>query len=226
MDKVSSRRISHCSKFSPPICLFWVPGFRGESRNLERGLRADPDSAAIAHPTETIKCKLQLQLVKPAHEPKQFSGPIDVVRQTIQTQGVSGMWKGVGASFIYRTCFAAMFGGTLSLPLLSTFHSPSPRHLVNSTPHGRRIIARTQSSGERLIKVGFELFNRWFKTWNGTRWEMSQGMGNFMAGGLASNMYWLTALRESLNPNSQHTGSHPDHSHSHSHGLNHDHQDK
>jgi hypothetical protein len=26
---------------------------------------------------------------------------------------------------------------------------------------------------------------------------MSPGMGNFMAGGLASNMYWLTALRES-----------------------------
>jgi len=28
---------------------------------------------------------------------------------------------------------------------------------------------------------------------------MSPGMGNFMAGGLASNMYWLTALRESNN---------------------------
>jgi len=36
-----------------------------------------------------------------------------------------------------------------------------------------------------------------FKKWDGTSWEMSPGMGNFMAGGLASNMYWLTALRES-----------------------------
>lgn len=36
-----------------------------------------------------------------------------------------------------------------------------------------------------------------FKKWEGTSWEMSPGMGNFMAGGLASNMYWLTALRES-----------------------------
>jgi solute carrier family 25 carnitine/acylcarnitine transporter 20/29 len=35
-----------------------------------------------------------------------------------------------------------------------------------------------------------------FKKWEGTSWEMSPGMGNFMAGGLASNMYWLTALRE------------------------------
>lgn len=36
-----------------------------------------------------------------------------------------------------------------------------------------------------------------FRKWEGTSWEMSPGMGNFMAGGLASNMYWLTALRES-----------------------------
>jgi solute carrier family 25 carnitine/acylcarnitine transporter 20/29 len=68
-------------------------------------------SAAIAHPTETIKCKLQLQMVQPDHLPRQFAGPVDVVRQTIQGQGITGMWKGVGASFIYRSCFAAMFGG-------------------------------------------------------------------------------------------------------------------
>lgn len=41
------------------------------------------------------------------------------------------------------------------------------------------------------------MFNRMFKTWEGTSWEMSQGMANFMAGGLASNLYWLSALRES-----------------------------
>ena len=69
-------------------------------------------SAAIAHPTETIKCKLQLQLVQPDHLSRQFAGPVDVVRQTINGQGITGMWKGVGASFIYRSCFAAMFGGT------------------------------------------------------------------------------------------------------------------
>jgi solute carrier family 25 carnitine/acylcarnitine transporter 20/29 len=70
------------------------------------------DSAAIAHPTETIKCKLQLQLVQTGALSRQFAGPIDVVRQTVNGQGITGMWKGVGASFIYRSCFAAMFGGT------------------------------------------------------------------------------------------------------------------
>jgi hypothetical protein len=74
------------------------------------------DSAAIAHPTETIKCKLQLQLVQTGALSRQFAGPIDVVRQTVNGQGITGMWKGVGASFIYRSCFAAMFGGTFTHP--------------------------------------------------------------------------------------------------------------
>jgi solute carrier family 25 carnitine/acylcarnitine transporter 20/29 len=95
-----------------------LPRYESVIGSVGEEVRADINSAAIAHPTETIKCKLQLQLVKPAHEPKQFSGPIDVVRQTVQMQGITGMWKGVGASFIYRTCFAAMFGGTSSVSYL------------------------------------------------------------------------------------------------------------
>nr|XP_018266621.1 solute carrier family 25 (mitochondrial carnitine/acylcarnitine transporter), member 20/29 [Kwoniella dejecticola CBS 10117]OBR88779.1 solute carrier family 25 (mitochondrial carnitine/acylcarnitine transporter), member 20/29 [Kwoniella dejecticola CBS 10117] len=115
------------------------------------GLFAGWTNAAIAHPTEVIKCKLQLQLVQPEHIPKQFSGPFDVVRQTVAEQGITGMWRGLGASFIYRSCFAAMFGG-------------------------------------------FEIFNRLFKSFDGTRWEMSTELANFLAGGMASNMYWFTAL--------------------------------
>lgn len=76
------------------------------------------DSATVAHPTETIKCKLQLQLVRPANIPREFSGPIDVVKQTIQVQGVTGMFKGLGASFMYRSSFVAMFGGTCLHPLV------------------------------------------------------------------------------------------------------------
>lgn len=71
-------------------------------------------SAIIAHPTETIKCKLQLQLVQSDSAPKQFKGPVDVVRKTVAAQGIQGMWRGVGASFIYRSSFLAMFGGKSS----------------------------------------------------------------------------------------------------------------
>lgn len=71
-------------------------------------------SAVVAHPTETIKCKLQLQIAQADNTPKQFKGPVDVVRQTVNAQGIAGMWRGLGASFIYRSSFLAMFGGELS----------------------------------------------------------------------------------------------------------------
>lgn len=90
--------------------------------------------------------------MQPDNVPKQYSGPFDVVRQTVNAQGVLGMWRGLGASFMYRSCFAAMFGG-------------------------------------------FEVFNRLFASWKGTAWEMSQGKANFLAGGMASNLYWFAALR-------------------------------
>ena len=67
-------------------------------------------SATVAHPTELIKCKLQLQMIQPDNVPKQFSGPFDVVRQTVEAQGVAGMWRGLGSTFIYRSCMGAMFG--------------------------------------------------------------------------------------------------------------------
>lgn len=131
-------------------------------------------SATVAHPTEIIKCKLQLQLVQPEHVPRQFSGPIDVVRQTVTQQGVTGMWRGLGASFIYRSCFAAMFG------------SKCYKHPKSSCAN------KTTDIGES----GFEAFNRLFKSWDGTNWAMSAGLANFLAGGMASNAYWLTALRK------------------------------
>ena len=46
------------------------------------------------------------------------------------------------------------------------------------------------------LGIGFEVFNRLFKSWQGTSWQMSTPTANFLAGGLASNMYWFTALRE------------------------------
>ena len=78
------------------------------------GLFAGWTNATVAHPTETIKCKLQLQLVQPDHVPKEFRGPVDVVRKTVQMQGIRGMFKGLGASFLYRSSFVAMFGGMSS----------------------------------------------------------------------------------------------------------------
>lgn len=42
------------------------------------------------------------------------------------------------------------------------------------------------------------MFNRLFKSFDGTKWAMSTGTANFIAGGMASNVYWLCSLRESV----------------------------
>ena len=80
------------------------------------------------------------------------------------------MWRGFGSSLIYRTCFAAMFGGQLSAFEIRCLQA--------------------------YLAVGFEIFNRLFKRLDGTKWELSDGARNFWSGGLASNLYWGAALRE------------------------------
>lgn len=37
---------------------------------------------------------------------ERFTGPIDVIKQTVKIQGITGMWKGFGVSLVYRTSFA------------------------------------------------------------------------------------------------------------------------
>ena len=71
-------------------------------------------SATVAHPAEMIKCKLQLQMIRPAGEPKQFTGPIDVVKQTVKEQGITGPFRGLPASFIYRSSMGFLFAGELN----------------------------------------------------------------------------------------------------------------
>ena len=79
------------------------------------------------------------------------------------------MWKGLGASFMSRTCLAVMFGC-------------------------ESFVVRRHGIDDR---TGFEVFNRLFSNWDGTRWEMSTTTANFLAGGLSSCMFWSVALRES-----------------------------
>lgn len=106
--------------------------------------------------------------------PKQFSGPVDVVRETIAAQGPTGMWRGLPATFLYRSSFLAMFGGA---------------SVCFFRPWTLAAWAEPGSSG-------FEVFNRLFMSWEGTSWAMSKELSNFLAGGMASNLYWAMALRE------------------------------
>ncbi len=96
-------------------------------------------SAGVAHPIEMIKCKLQQQRalsatspsvsVRPGGQPipvtfpyraystsaaapaEFFRNPFDVVKQTVQVQGPLGMWRGFGATLIFRSSFAVSLSG-------------------------------------------------------------------------------------------------------------------
>ncbi|GBG29109.1 Mitochondrial substrate carrier family protein S [Hondaea fermentalgiana] len=48
-------------------------------------------SAFVLTPVELVKCRLQIQQ---SATTKTYSGPIDVVRKTVQKEGVRGLWKG------------------------------------------------------------------------------------------------------------------------------------
>lgn len=92
-------------------------------------------SALPAHFIEKIKCSLQVQAARDSQARpagatagritdvrqlraystvaiptpvvmERFTGPIDVIKQTVQIQGITGMWKGFGVSLVYRTSFA------------------------------------------------------------------------------------------------------------------------
>jgi hypothetical protein len=61
-----------------------------------------------------------------------------------------------------------------------------------------RILNSFISTTRLPVVPGFELFNRMFQQLDGTPYAISQPMANFLSGGLASNLYWITALRETL----------------------------
>jgi solute carrier family 25 carnitine/acylcarnitine transporter 20/29 len=90
------------------------------------GFCAGLTSAFIATPMEMLKgqlpylsnssssvltystVRLQLQTQRSATD-RQFKGPIDLIRKTISTQGVFGLWSGLSGSLLYRSNFLWMF---------------------------------------------------------------------------------------------------------------------
>lgn len=60
----------------------------------------------------------------------------------------------------------------------------------------RQVGSLAFSRGQLMaVLTGFEVFSRMFQKLKGTPYELSQDAANFLAGGLASNLYWLSALR-------------------------------
>lgn len=91
------------------------------------GLGAGWTNSFVMTPIELIKARLQMQLQRTSisipsrHHgaaaagktviKTEFAGPLDCVMQTVRHSGVLGLWHSLGATLIFRSHFAVMFGG-------------------------------------------------------------------------------------------------------------------
>lgn len=64
--------------------------------SLAAGAIAGAIEASVTYPTEFVKTSLQIQS-KSLHSSLIYSGPLDCVKKTIKTKGVSGLYKGMSA---------------------------------------------------------------------------------------------------------------------------------
>jgi hypothetical protein len=71
-----------------------------------------------------------------------YNGPLDVIRQTVRSQGVSGMWRGVGATVIYRSTF-----GVFAISELSYTSSPISTSSAGYFPSSRLSLLPIRSFG-------------------------------------------------------------------------------
>ena len=89
------------------------------------GLMAGWTNSFVTTPVELVKAKLQMQTQRVSiHLPGQpaataaaatvvkrdFTGPLDCVKQIIAQRGVFGLWHALPATLLFRSSFAAMFG--------------------------------------------------------------------------------------------------------------------
>ncbi|PWY99038.1 mitochondrial carrier [Testicularia cyperi] len=108
-------------------------------------------ASTIATSTTTASATTAAAAAAAATGAREYTGPVDCVKQIVAKNGIRGMWHALPATLLFRSSFAAMFGS-------------------------------------------YEYFQQTFSSWKGTSWEMSPGTITFMSGGLAAEIFWLTAF--------------------------------
>jgi solute carrier family 25 carnitine/acylcarnitine transporter 20/29 len=73
------------------------------------GIMAGGTVSFIAAPVEHIKARLQIQYSAKKTE-RLYSGPIDCVRKIYSAHGIRGLYKGLFATLIFRSCFFFWWG--------------------------------------------------------------------------------------------------------------------
>jgi len=61
-------------------------------------------AVTVSHPFETVKIRLQLQgeLQKKGHAPRLYNGVAHGVKVIVQNEGLRGIYRGVGAAYLYQ----------------------------------------------------------------------------------------------------------------------------
>lgn len=61
-------------------------------------------AVTATHPFETVKIRMQLQgeLQDKGHQPKLYRGPIHGVTTIVKNEGIRGIYRGIGAAYIYQ----------------------------------------------------------------------------------------------------------------------------
>nr|XP_043608678.1 mitochondrial carnitine/acylcarnitine carrier-like protein [Erigeron canadensis] len=78
------------------------------AKDLTAGTVGGVAQLIVGHPFDTIKVKLQSQPTPlPGQLPK-YSGAVDAVKKTLAAEGVSGLYKGMGAPFATAAAFNAL----------------------------------------------------------------------------------------------------------------------
>jgi ornithine carrier protein len=70
----------------------------------------------ILTPVELIKCKLQVQNM---NKSTQFNGPADLIKQTFQSQGIAGFYRGFIPTFVRETGASAFWFGAYEYTCLA-----------------------------------------------------------------------------------------------------------
>jgi solute carrier family 25 carnitine/acylcarnitine transporter 20/29 len=73
------------------------------------GMMAGWTVSFIAAPVEHVKARLQIQYQVSKSE-RLYSGPIDCTRKLLRNHGISGLWKGLYATLLFRTFFFFWWG--------------------------------------------------------------------------------------------------------------------
>ncbi|GJJ14214.1 hypothetical protein Clacol_008476 [Clathrus columnatus] len=170
-------------------------------------------NVAVGHSFDTIKTRLQCA------PPGTYKGALDCLRQTIRNESIFALYKGATPPpWSLRSGFQLTFGSSVSafvatpMELLKGTYPTDTFRPILTTDYTATVnlqLQRQRAVSDRKFKGPIDCARQVIKAngvtglWRGlggslafrrTPYEMSTGTANFISGGLASFLFWFTAI--------------------------------